>query len=104
MLSLIDAVADASQNSSLILLLWRAAGEDGRAAPVKTRQAEGYTEITIAPAGRSADDPIEELPTPFAAPQVSHVSRHDVHCPTASLKIDEGKAAWVEATLIESMC
>jgi len=36
---------------------------------VKTRQAPGYTEITVAPLGRSADDPIEELDTPFAAPQ-----------------------------------
>ncbi len=36
---------------------------------MKTRQAAGYTEITVAPLGRSADDPIEELDTPFAAPQ-----------------------------------
>ena len=47
---------------------WRAADGEGR-APVKTRQAAGYTEITVAPLGRSADDPIEELDTPFAAPQ-----------------------------------
>ena len=50
------------------LLLMGATDGDGRGA-VKTRQAEGYTEITVAPVGRSADDPIEELPTPFAAPQ-----------------------------------
>ena len=36
---------------------------------MRARRAPGYTEITIAPAGRSADDPIEELSTPFAAPQ-----------------------------------
>ena len=45
---------------------------------MRARQAQGYTEITVAPAGRSADDPIEELDTPFAAPQAR--TRHPGCC------------------------
>ena len=53
---------------SILILMLAAADGEGR-GPVKARQAPGYTEITVAPLGRSADDPIEELDTPFAAPQ-----------------------------------